>query len=75
MQPVLVDGGKLVPQAAVEVLDDPCIALHDLFNPLLDPPPSRLLIWNCSNLVQNARNGKGGRGHLPSRNDKISDGD
>src|SRR5262249_9254111 len=28
MQPVLVDGGKLVPQTAVEILDNPCVALH-----------------------------------------------
>src|SRR6266516_667854 len=28
MQPVLVDGGKLVPQTTVEKLDDSCIALH-----------------------------------------------
>jgi hypothetical protein len=28
MQPVLVNGGELVPQAAIEVFDDPCVALH-----------------------------------------------
>src|SRR5262249_54999071 len=28
MQPVLVDGGKLVPQTTVEKLDDSCVALH-----------------------------------------------
>jgi hypothetical protein len=28
MQPVLVDGGELVPQAAVEIFDDPRVALH-----------------------------------------------
>src|SRR5262249_17960287 len=30
MQPILVDGGKLMPQTAVEILDNPCVALHGL---------------------------------------------
>jgi hypothetical protein len=29
MQPVLVDGGELMPQATVEIFDNPCVALHD----------------------------------------------
>src|SRR5262249_47583550 len=28
VQPVLVDGGKLVPQTTVEIFDDSCVALH-----------------------------------------------
>jgi hypothetical protein len=28
MQPVLVDGGELMPEATVEIFDDPCVALH-----------------------------------------------
>ena len=28
VQPVLVDGGQLVPQAAVEIFNDLCIAFH-----------------------------------------------
>src|SRR5262249_29983561 len=28
MQPVLVDGGELMPQATVEIFDDSCVALH-----------------------------------------------
>ena len=29
MQPVLVDRGQFVPQAAIEIFDDSCLALHD----------------------------------------------
>jgi hypothetical protein len=29
MQPVLVDGRKLVAQTLVEIVDDPDVALHD----------------------------------------------
>jgi hypothetical protein len=28
VQPVLVDGRQFVPEAAVEIFNDPCIALH-----------------------------------------------
>jgi hypothetical protein len=28
VQPVLVDGGELVPKAFVEIFDDACVALH-----------------------------------------------
>jgi hypothetical protein len=29
VQPVLIDGGELVPQASIEILDYPGVALHD----------------------------------------------
>jgi hypothetical protein len=29
VQPVLVDGGQFMPQSAVEIFDDSCVALHD----------------------------------------------
>jgi hypothetical protein len=29
MQPILVDGGELVPQTLVEIFNDLCVALHD----------------------------------------------
>jgi hypothetical protein len=33
MQPILVDGGQLAAQAAIEIFDDSCIAAHDFFSP------------------------------------------
>jgi hypothetical protein len=29
MQPVLIDGGQFVPQAAIEIFNDSGVALHD----------------------------------------------
>jgi hypothetical protein len=29
MQPVLIDGGQLMPERLVQVIDDPRVALHD----------------------------------------------
>src|SRR5216684_9306358 len=60
MQPVLIDGGELMPQTAIEIFDDPCVAFHGP-HPIICLRRTRAKFWNCSNLDQNARPDKGGR--------------
>ena len=59
VQPVLVDGGQLVPQAAVEIFDDFGVALHGRVLSRVAggrSPRGRPAIWNDCNV--DARNAK-----------------
>jgi len=57
MQPILVDGGKLVPQASIEIFDDSCVALH-----VYIPPRSGR---DCRSLIESGSKTGATRGSRP----------
>src|SRR3954452_5349228 len=72
MQPILVDRGHLMPQAAVEIIDDFGVALHGqvlskrTFSWTADHPQGRPAALIDYNVCANARYSKGEKPHLPA---------